>query len=57
MLTHEFEIRKSSVEMERNMTLSECYEEMGADLHEVLRRLKTEEDREIFKTDSDGYEL
>lgn len=25
------------------MTLSECYEEMGADLHEVLRRLKTEE--------------
>ena len=49
MLTHEFEIRKSSVEMERNMTLSECYEEMDADLHEVLR--------EIFKTDSDGYEL
>lgn len=29
--------------MERNMTLSECYEEMGADLQEVLRRLKTEE--------------
>ena len=25
------------------MTLSECYEEMGAVLHEVLRRLKTEE--------------
>ena len=25
------------------MTLSECYEEMGADLQEVLRRLKTEE--------------
>lgn len=25
------------------MTLNECYEEMGADLHEVLRRLKTEE--------------
>lgn len=43
VLTHEFEIRKSSVEMERNMTLSECYEEMGADLQEVLRRLKTEE--------------
>ena len=31
------------MEMERNMTLSECYEEMGADLQEVLRRLKTEE--------------
>lgn len=25
------------------MTLSECYKEMGADLQEVLRRLKTEE--------------
>ena len=25
------------------MTLEECYKEMGADLQEVLRRLKTEE--------------